>query len=117
MRSVIRLAGLVACLAAPASAELLCVGTDPHFLMTIDQGGVAFDYLGDGRFTLIPPVDESEVLRSTRTHILETDQGNLPLLIKPEACPVLTSETALSLEILVITSEGPRSFHGCCLIR
>ncbi|WP_424970064.1 hypothetical protein [Dinoroseobacter sp. S76] len=117
MCAAIRLAGLVACLAAPASAELLCVGTDPHFLMTIEGGNVAFDHLGEGRFTLIPPVDESEVLRSTRTHILETDQGNLPLLIKPEACPVLTTETPLSLEILVITSEGPRSFYGCCLIR
>ncbi|MEM1079569.1 MAG: hypothetical protein AAGI09_13690 [Pseudomonadota bacterium] len=117
MRCLFSLVGILACLAGPASATLLCLGTDQHFLMTIDGGDVAFDYLDEERLTLVPPVDESEVLRSTRTYVLETGTRRLPLVIKPQACPVLTVQTPLSLEILVNTPDGLRSFQGCCLIR
>ncbi|WP_424967461.1 hypothetical protein [Dinoroseobacter sp. S375] len=117
MRRLTASALLIASLASPASAALLCMGSDPHFLMTIDGGDVVFDPLGTDTLTLIPPVDESEVLRSTRTHILETPERNLPLLLKPESCQVLSTTLPLSLEILVNTDDGPRSFRGCCLIR
>jgi len=100
-----------------ARADLLCMGTDPGFLMQIDGNETSFDYLGDGRFEVLPPVDEADILRSTRSFVLVTSQTRLPMRIEPRACPVMQTELPLQIEINVPTSHGDTVFRGCCLIR
>lgn len=101
----------------PAAAQLLCMGTSPGFLMTIDGGTARFDYLGDGEFELLPPVAEDEVLRSTRTHVLLTAGGRIPVVLQQRRCPVLSITTPVSVEMLVDTDGGSSVFSGCCLLR
>lgn len=103
--------------ATPADATLLCMGTDPAFRMTITQGQAQIDHLGDGTFEVLPPVDDAEVLRGPRTHVVLTDQGRMPLFLDPRTCQTAAAQTPLRIEVRVAPTPDALTYRGCCVMR
>ena len=107
------LAVLPATSAAAETGRLFCMGADPRFLATIEGDTVALDYLGDGSFTLDPPLD-SRAFGFSR-HILVTARERWDLYLETRACPMRGADLPVSIEIAVPTSSGLRPFSGCCV--
>lgn len=109
---MIRLALLVSFIATTLPAQdLMCIGTRPGFIFVVSGGDrVTFDYLGDGRFRLDPPLVRDEPTR----HDLVTRRERWPVLIEERACRVLNTDHPVTLEIGVPTSAGMRPLTGCC---
>ncbi|MFQ6552267.1 hypothetical protein AAD018_007975 [Aestuariibius insulae] len=110
------LAGLAALVAWPQTAEarkLLCHGSDPGFSLTIENGSeVAFDYLGDGTFTLDPPLPP---VATRSDHSLITARSAFDVTIETRRCRTLSATLPVRLEVRVPTMDGPMSMPACCL--
>lgn len=117
MKRILLLAGTLLASVNTAQADLVCLGTEPGFLMQIDQGQATFDYLGDGTFEILPPINETDILRSPRTMVLLTKQSRIPVRLEPRSCEALETLLPLTIEINVPTSNGGTVFRGCCIIR
>lgn len=106
-------------LAAPLRAtELHCIGTDRFFNLLMIDDEARFDYLGDGRFDLAPPLPQElpDFLRFS----LMTYGGPIPVYLERTACPVEIGTTVLQLEFRVElgidSSIGIQPMRGCCLL-
>ena len=119
---MIRAAALaLAALAAPAAAApappLLCLGTEPRFLLAARPGenGAAratFDYLGDGTFDFAPMPEPG--LTFSR-HTLSTAGGPIDVFLEARACPALGMELPVTIQMGIPASGGIVTFLGCCL--
>ena len=90
---------------------LLCLGTHPGFMMTIDGARVRFDYLGDGLFSLDPPLERGQ---DYARHTLVTSRERWPVYFERRDCRVLRATLSTTVEIAVPTSAGTRPMTGCC---
>ncbi len=110
------LAGLITGLALPNAAmarKLLCQGSDPGFQLTIENGSeVAFDYLGDGTFTLDPPLPP---VATRSDHSLITARSAFDVTIETRRCRTLNATLPVRLEVRVPTAHGPTAMPACCL--
>lgn len=104
--------GLAALPAAATAETLLCLGTRPGFMMVIEADVVAFDYLGDGRYTLDPPVAAPGF--GFASHELVTMRERWDLYLEERSCKVMRATLPVTLEISVPTSAGDRPLTGCC---
>lgn len=91
---------------------LLCLGTRPGWMMTIETDTVAFDYLGDGRYALDPPLESRDF--GFRTHDLVTARERWPVYLETRTCPSLRIMLPVSIEIAVPSSAGRLPMRGCC---
>ncbi len=106
---------LTALIALPATVwgdTLLCLGTRPGFMMVIETDSVAFDYLGDGRYTLDPPLQGPGF--GFATHELVTMRERWDVFLEERSCEVIRATLPVTLEIAVPTSAGDRPLSGCC---
>lgn len=97
----------------PSAGRLLCLGTAPGFMFTATQDEVTFDYLGDGQYTLDPPL--SGPPDGFGQHTLVTARERWPVYIERRACTVARATLEHVIEISVPTSAGRRPLKGCCL--
>jgi hypothetical protein len=109
---------LVLALAAaplPASAAWLCVGTTLPFQMTLDVDRARFDYLGDGRFGIDPPVTQE--IGASSLHEIVTRRTRLAFVLAPETCPALRATLPVRIDIAIPRNGGLVVHQGCCLWR
>jgi hypothetical protein len=104
---------LISCALPAQAGRLLCLGTAPGFMMVIEDTEVAFDYLGDGRFVLEPPLQSAP--QGFATHSLVTARDRWPVYLETRSCRVANATLDVSIEIAVPTSDGARPLIGCCL--
>jgi len=105
----------LALVGAPAQAAWLCVGTTLPFQMTLDGDRARFDYLGDGRFGIDPPVTQD--IGASSLHDLVTRRTRLAFVLAPETCSALRATLPVRIDI-AIPRNGRTIVHtGCCLWR
>ena len=80
--------------------------------MIEDADIVSFDYLGDGRFRLDPPLP-AEGAGFSR-HELVTASERWPIFIETRACPILGGTLDITMEIAVPSSAGQLPLQACC---
>jgi hypothetical protein len=113
----------VALAAAGAAAQpadtppLLCLGTQPPFLLAVrpagDGGGRAtFDYLGDGTFEFRPMPRPGLPRTGYR---LETAGGPLDVRLEARACPALGMSFPVTVRMAVPSAGGTVTYIGCCI--
>ncbi len=91
---------------------LLCLGTRPGWMMTIEDDTVAFDYLGDGRYTLDPGL--AGRADGFSSHDLITARERWPVFLENRACRVVRATLPISIEVAVPSSAGRLPLRGCC---
>lgn len=107
------IAVLLALLPAPTHAVgLLCLGTDPGFMMVVTDDEASLDYLGDGRFSVDPALP-APLLAYSR-HSLTTAGGPLPVFIERRACQVAGIELPFVVELGLPSNGALRPARGCC---
>lgn len=99
----------------PAQAAWLCVGTTLPFQMTLDGDRARFDYLGDGRFGIDPPVTQE--IGASSLHDLVTRRARLAFVLAPETCPALRATLPVRIDIAIPRNGGLVVHRGCCLWR
>ncbi len=99
----------------PARAAWLCVGTTMPFMMTLDGATARFDYLGDGRFGIDPPV--TEAIGASSLHDLVTRRARLAFVLSPETCRALRATLPVRIDIGIPRNGTLSVQQGCCLWR
>jgi hypothetical protein len=101
--------------ALPVQAAWLCVGTSLPFQMTLDGARARFDYLGDGRFGVDPPVPRD--IGPSSLHDLVTRRSRLAFLLVPQDCAALRATLPVRIDIAIPRNGEVVIHRGCCLWR
>ena len=96
-------------------AAWLCVGTSLPFQMTLDSDRARFDYLGDGRFGIDPPVTQD--IGASSLHDLVTRRSRLAFVLAPETCRALRATLPVRIDIAIPRNGGVVVHQGCCIWR
>jgi hypothetical protein len=100
-------------IATPAPAATLhCLAGPPGVMLTLSGDIARLDYLGDGRFTLSPPLDS--LPDSFATHEIATAGGSLPVFVSRESCRIFGLDLPFAVELGIPTDEGQSPVRGCC---
>jgi hypothetical protein len=100
-------------LACPApAAELHCLGLSPGFMLVLEDATARFDYLGDGVFSVTPPL--ALPLDGLTRLELAAHGGPVPVFLERAPCPMFGAELAFRVEIGIQTSRGMQPMFGCC---
>jgi hypothetical protein len=102
---------LVTATPAPA-ATLHCLGGPPGLMLTLSSGTARLDYLGDGRFDLVPPLET--LPEAFAAHDIVTAGGPLPVYLSRETCRIFGLDLPFAVELGIPTDEGRSPVRGCC---
>jgi hypothetical protein len=109
--------GALCASAAAQTPPLLCLGTEPRFLLAARPGAdgaarATFDYLGDGTFDFAPMPEPG--LTFSR-HTLSTAGGPIDVFLEARGCPALGMELPVTIQMGIPAAGGIVTFTGCCL--
>jgi hypothetical protein len=102
----------LACATPAAASELHCLGISPGFMLVLRDDIARFDYLGDGMFSVTPPL--ALPLDGLTRLELAAHGGPVPVFLERAPCPMFGAELAFRVEIGIQTSRGMQPMFGCC---
>ena len=103
---------LAAPVAAQAEPRLMCLGSEPNFMLLVEGEAASFDYLGDGSFAFTPPPRPG---LGYSVHRLAAARTAFDVHLAETPCPALDTTLPVSVEVAVPTAAGLRPLRGCCL--